>query len=261
MFKKWFKRNSHNLVFKALSGFGRSINRLYENRNHDIESNGELTILQKLSTLKPTVIVDGGANKGNYSLWANKYCPASNIYAFEPVNETFEKLKENTKDKKCIFCINQGLFNAETTKAIHLFSSDTHASVFDIKGLSYPSVGTTEISLIRGDQFFKERNIQHIDLLKLDLEGAEFEALMGFKEMIKAGSIRMIQFEYGYINITTKKLLLDFYQFFQEYDYIVGKVFPKKVAFRDYHFKYEDFLGPNHVAIRKSDTSLIRLLS
>ena len=261
MFKIWFKKNSHNLLFKALAGFGRSMNRLYENRNHDIQSNGELCILQKLSTLNPTVIVDGGANKGNYSLWARQYCSTADIYAFEPVVDTFDKLQQNVGDYDQIFCINHGLFNTETTKEIHLFSSDTHASVFDIQGIPYSSTGTSEISLIRGDQFFKERGIQHIDLLKLDLEGAEYDALTGFEEMIKAGQIRMIQFEYGYINITTKKLLIDFYQFFQKHHYIVGKVFPKKVVFRDYQFKYEDFLGPNHIAVRESDTDLIQLLS
>ena len=44
-----------------------------------------------------------------------------------------------------------------------------------------------------------------IDLLKLDLEGAEYDALLGFEESIKKGIIKIIQFEYGYINITTKE--------------------------------------------------------
>ena len=47
--KRLFKRNSHNNLLKALAGFGRAINRLYENRNHDIYSNGELTLLKKNS--------------------------------------------------------------------------------------------------------------------------------------------------------------------------------------------------------------------
>ena len=46
--KRIYKRNSHNLFFKGLAGFGRALNRLYENRNHDIYSNGELTVLRMI---------------------------------------------------------------------------------------------------------------------------------------------------------------------------------------------------------------------
>ena len=64
-----------------------------------------------------------------------------------------------------------------------------------------------------------------------------------------------------YINISTKKLLLDFYNYFESKGYIVGKIFPKCVEFRKYEFKYEDFLGPNFIAVKKTETDLIKLLS
>ena len=34
--KRIFKQNTHNSFFKVLAGFGGSLNRLHENRNHDI---------------------------------------------------------------------------------------------------------------------------------------------------------------------------------------------------------------------------------
>jgi hypothetical protein len=71
----------------------------------------------------------------------------------------------------------------------------------------------------------------------------------------------MVQFEYGYINITTKRLLIDYYNFFEKYDYLVGKIFPKIVEFRKYNLIYEDFLGPNFIAVKKTETELIKLLS
>jgi hypothetical protein len=115
--------------------------------------------------------------------------------------------------------------------------------------------------LVSGDDFIKENNIDSIDFLKLDVEGAEFDALLGFEKAIKSGIVKLIQFEYGYINISTKKLLIDYYQFFESHGYLVGKVYPKNVEFRDYHFKHEDFIGPNFVAVKKSETALINLLS
>jgi len=261
MLKKLFKQNTHSLLFKYLSGFGRSMNRIYENSNHNIHYNGELTILKKLAYINPQIVIDGGANIGNYSQWVHKFSSQAQIYAFEPVTETYEKMCKNVENNKQVVPINRGLFSEKMTKQIHLYTQDKHASLYEIEGVKQKPLGTIEIKLIKGDEFVKEHNIEEIDFLKLDLEGADFDALLGFEEMIKEGNVRIIQFEYGYINITSKNLLLDFYTFFSEHGYIIGKVFPKIVEFRDYEFKYEDFLGTNYIAVKKSDTEIINLLS
>lgn len=258
--KRIFKKNSHNAVFKALAGFGRALNRLYENRNHDIHSNGEITVLKKISKFNPSIIIDGGANIGDYSLMITKIIPGCKIYAFEPVKSTFQKLMENIKEYYWIHPIMNGFFKENCSMEINLFKADEHSSLYDIQGLPEKSNQKQTIKLIRGDDFMIEKNIDSIDFLKLDIEGAEYDALLGFENCIKYGKVKAIQFEYGYINITTKKLLIDFYNFFEANDYVVGKIFPKKVEFRKYNFIYEDFIGPNFIAVKKSETKLIDLL-
>lgn len=259
--KRILKRNAHNPFFKILAGLGRSMNRLYENRNHDVQSNGELTVLKKLSNIKPTVIFDGGANVGDYCSLVNKIIPECKIYAFEPVEATYQQLVKNIHNIPNIVPFKKGLFKENCTSVMNLFSSNEHSSLYDIQGLKTASAHTQRIELICGDNFIKENNITSIDLLKLDVEGAEFDALIGFENAIKHGTIKAVQFEYGYINITTKKLLLDYYNFFDAYGYVVGKVFPKRVEFRKYEFKYEDFIGPNFIAVKKTEVELIDLLS
>lgn len=259
--KRSFKRGSHNSVMKALAGFGRSLNRLYENRNHDAYSNGEFTVLQKLSKLKPTLIFDGGANVGKYSRLIREADKEVKIIAFEPVPSTFDILKENLNSFSDIEFVEKGLYKENCPFEINLYSSNTHSSIVDIQGLNYQSTGTTTIDLVRGDDFCSENGIESIDLLKLDLEGVELDALYGFEKMLDAGKIRMVQFEYGYINITTKHLLVDFHKFFESKGYILGKVYPKEVEFREYRHKHEDFIGPNFVAVRKDDKELIDILT
>ena len=144
---------------------------------------------------------------------------------------------------------------------INLFDSNTHSSIFDINKVMTESNKTTTIDLVKGDSFLTDAKIEYVDFLKLDMEGAEYDAIVGFEESLKSGKIRAIQFEYGYINIVTKKLLLDFYNFFEEYGYIVGKIFPKTVEFRKYNHKHEDFIGPNFIAVKKDDQELIDLLT
>jgi FkbM family methyltransferase len=259
--KRIFKQNTHNSFFKALAGFGRSLNRLYENRNHDIYSNGEITVLKKIAKTNPSLIIDGGANVGDYSVLANQIMPNCTIYAFEPVKSTFQQLLSNIQELQNVVPIKKGLFKENCELKINLFSSNEHSSIYEIEGLPQGSDQKQTIELVRGDDFISDHNIASVDFLKLDVEGAEYDALLGFKNAIKQGKIKAVQFEYGYINISTKKLLIDYYTFFEANGYILGKVFPKIVEFRKYHFKYEDFIGPNFIAVKKTETALIHMLS
>ena len=258
--KQYFKRNTHNNFFKVLAGFGRSLNRLYENRNHDKYSNGEVEVLKKVAKINPTVIIDGGANVGGYAQLANQWMPNAKIYSFEPVKNTFQKLTKNVKGIVNIVPIENGLFNDNCSKEINIYPTDTHSSIYEIQGMSDKSNHTQTISLIKGDDFLHNHNISEVDLLKIDVEGAEYETILGFDEHIKNGKIKAVQFEYGYINITTNKLLIDFYNYFESNGYLLGKIFPKTVEFRKYEYKYEDFLGPNYIAVKKTETELINLL-
>lgn len=259
--KRIFKRNTHNLLFKLISGAGRSINRLYENRNHDTQSNGEEWLINRIAQINPKYIFDVGANTGKYALLAKKHNPQAQVVCFEPVKSTFEKLKTVTGALSNVILVNSGLFDENKKLTINIYPSHTHASVFDLKAIPYQSVGKEEIDLIVGDDYITNNNIESIDLLKLDVEGAELNAIRGFKNALAKKKIRIIQFEYGYINITTKNLLIDYYEYLDQFGYMVGKLYPKKVVFRDYKFKYEDFIGPNMIAIRKDDTELKQLLS
>lgn len=258
--KRLFKLHTHNAFFKVLAGFGRSLNRLYENRNHDPYSNGERRVIRILAGLKPSVIIDGGANAGNYSLLLNRFNPGCTIYAFEPVDSTFQLLTKNVKEYNTIIPVRKGLYRANCSEQIHVFRSSEHASLVDIRGLADGPVETQTIELLRGDDFMKANDLESVDFLKLDIEGAEYDALTGFEDSIRNGKIKAIQFEYGYINISTKKLLIDYYAFFEAYGYVVGKIFPKTVEFRKYAFKHEDFIGPNFIAVKKSETNLIGAL-
>jgi FkbM family methyltransferase len=259
--KRFFKRNTHNGFLKALAGFGRVLNRLYENRNHDTYSNGELTVLKKILKLNPSsIIIDGGANIGSYSLLINQVSSNARVFSFEPVKSTFEKLKKNVAACKNIIPVEKGLYKENCTKEINIFISDTHSSLYDIQGLSYESSGKQTIELVSGDAFMKEHKLNEIDFLKIDIEGAEFDAILGFEKSISNGTIKAIQFEYGYINISTKKLLIDYYNYFESKGYAIGKIFPKIVEFRSYAFKYEDFIGPNFIAVKKTEIELINAL-
>lgn len=259
LLKRIFKQNTHNLLFKGIADFGRSVNRFYENRNHDIESNGEVWLIRKMKTLQPITVFDVGANTGKYCEAVLTSLKESRIYCFEPVSKTFDTLRSKINDERVVL-IQKGLYSEDKKLAINLYPSHTHASIFELKAVPYESTGTEEIELIRGDDFIRTENIKAVGLLKLDIEGAELDALRGLENSFRTRIIRAVQFEYGYINITTRNLLADYYDFFKSVNYVVGKLYPKSVEFRDYKFKHEDFIGPNFVAIHRDDHELRRIL-
>lgn len=261
--KRFFKSNSHNPVLKPLAGLGRSVNRLYENRNHDLQSNGELNVLKKLSRFNPTTIFDVGANIGDYATLAIENCKQARIYCFEPVSNTFAMLQENLKGNSTerVQLTKAGFYKERKNLLINIYPGHAHASLHPVRGINYNVEGQEEIELITGDDFIHSHQLSKIDLIKLDIEGSEMDALLGLNRAFSEKKVRMVQFEYGYINITTKNLLADYYDFFKSHGYIVGKIYPKKVEFRDYSFHHEDFIGPNYLAVHQSDTNLIKALS
>ena len=177
--------------------------------------------------------------------------PGARIYAFEPVKATFGKLVENTKGYPLVNPVNKGLYKATCSREINLFPSGEHASIFSPEGKSYTMRSKESVGFIMGDEFIRDNKIEKVDFLKLDIEGAEYDALLGFEDSLKRGLIRAVQFEYGYINIVTRKLLIDYYNTFEKYGYKIGKIFPKIVEFRAYSYDYEDFLGPNFIAVKE----------
>jgi FkbM family methyltransferase len=255
-----FKRNSHNRFVGTLAGFGRALNRYYENRNHDKASNGELTVIRKMARLEPAVVIDGGANLGEYSRLFNQYSPGTTIWAFEPVESTFMQLQKRVAGHENIHAIHKGLYSEGCSREIHIMEPSTHSTIYDLKNARHRTGHKEFIDLVRGDDFLEREGIKKVDFLKLDLEGAEYDALVGFGEAFRRKRIRVVQFEYGNINISTRKLLVDFYEFFVRHGYRIGKIYPKRVVFRPYDFRYEDFLGPNHIAVDETETALISML-
>jgi FkbM family methyltransferase len=121
-------------------------------------------------TLKPMVIVDAGANIGAASLYfAHKY-PGAKIFALEPELSNFQLLQENCAGFANVFPIRAALWSGGARVALADPNEDKWAfSVRDVAA----DAGT--IPAMTVDALMDRFGIQHIDLLKLDIEGAEKE--------------------------------------------------------------------------------------
>jgi FkbM family methyltransferase len=140
-------------------------------------------------------------------------------------------------------------------------SSTLRAAVeFALKDQALSTIVETIARITTGDAYLRARDIAHVDLLKIDDECTEFSVLEGFAETLARGAIDLIQFEYGPLNLTTRKLLVDFYALFTAYGCVLGKIYPEGIAFRSYELTDEEFVGPNYLACHQRRADIIAAL-
>ncbi len=130
-----------------------------------------------LSSRNISVIVDGGAYKGDTSrLFLEIFPDTELLYAAEPDPLSFLKLKENETDSR-IRPLNAALSSCCGFSPFSSSSSRGSGVTGKAKRSKNVSVETVTIdSLLNGNK---------CDLIKLDVEGDEREALNGAKETIK----------------------------------------------------------------------------
>lgn len=253
-------RRRRSLLVRKIAGLCRRYLAWYGNVSYDLRTNGEAFVLETLATFHPRVLFDGGANVGDWSIAAKACCPGAEVHAFEIAQPTFETLLANTRHLPDVHCQNVGLSDVAGPIRIRHYSALPALTT----ATDYPHpFAFTELTaeVVTGDAYATGKGIEHIDLLKIDVEGMEERVLKGFHSMLARKAIDLIQFEYGRVSILNRFLLRDFHDFFRERGYVVGKVFPNYVDFRDYDLADEDFMGPNYLACREDKTEYLQALS
>lgn len=133
------------------------------------------------------VIVDAGANIGLASVYlANKY-PDAKIIAIEPEKGNFDLLKKNVKPYPQVVPVNAALWRSsgrillsDPGRGEHGFTTSEGSHALD--------EGCAElVAAISMGDLMSTYGIEHIDLLKIDIEGAEkelFEAAQGWIDKV-----------------------------------------------------------------------------
>jgi FkbM family methyltransferase len=99
------------------------------------------------------------------------------IHAFEPQPKTFKRLLKNTKDMKRITCHNAAVWSESGSLS---FSGNDNRNSSLFGGFEEKSV---TVQTLRVDEVLTD-----VTLIKLDVEGAEEQALTGAKTSLKSGA-------------------------------------------------------------------------
>lgn len=117
------------------------------------------------------IIVDAGAYTGLSTLWFSKKYPNAKIIAIEPANDNFEILRKHTAHLSNVIAVNAALWSTEKELSVQN-PGEGHWSYSVVTQSGDELNKTRSITL---NQLIAEHNIQTIDILKLDIEGAEKE--------------------------------------------------------------------------------------
>ncbi len=126
--------------------------------------------------IKSGWFVDIGGFIGTHSLYFAKCCKAAKVIAFEPQAWAFRQLSKNIK-------LNAATNIEPRNMALGSVNGTSGIQVRDEKnlGASKISVGAGQIPLKRLDDL----NLPKCDLLKIDVEGFEYDVLLGARETLK----------------------------------------------------------------------------
>jgi len=242
----------------------RAFNHVENNGNCAFDTNGERIFIKGFfSQLSPAggIIFDIGANIGRYSTMllanAEEYQKNLLLHVFEPTTSCFKELEASfsspTKNPS-IYLNNFGLSDIETEAQIFYDKEKSGLASLYKRNLDCYSIqldACENILLKRACDYIEEHAIDHIDFVKIDVEGHELKCFEGFGKYMNPDFIDFIQFEYGGANLDSHTSLLELYSFLSSRGFAIGKVMPKGIELRSYSPYMENFMYSNYVAISK----------
>ena len=198
-------------VFRAFQKFSlHAMNRTSAGFLPVTQTGERLVVTRVLSTVgasREAVVLDCGANQGAYSEMvlaeADRNAVRARLHLFEPSSHACEHLRQTFAARGANVEVHElAVSNATGTASIYFaWPGAGGTSLSDqtshIQGTSGFGQHSEDVRTVALDDFCEERGITEIDLLKMDIEGAELRAMEGATRLIARGAIRAVQFELG----------------------------------------------------------------
>lgn len=194
--------NARILINRLIQPLGYTLQRFKTSKNPFLH---QRSILKSLDV---KTIFDVGAHTGQSVRKYREYFPEAHIHSFEPFGPSFEKLCAACQKDPLVTTINKGVSD-------HIGSANYHVNAFSQTNsllASSPNVGkymdaalmdtieTQDIDVTTIDGYMSECGLESIEILKLDIQGAELQALRGAESHLVDGRIALIYSEVEFVD-------------------------------------------------------------
>ena len=139
------------------------------------------------------VFFDVGGGIGAYSLTAARFCSGP-IYIFEPLQENVSTIKENLQANN--------LHSQVTVNEVALSDLDGYGRMHTEETLFVSKLGNTfddnqdgSVKVVKLDTYCLENHIEHIDVIKIDVEGHEEKVIEGAKALLQNNKVDILILE------------------------------------------------------------------
>ena len=136
------------------------------------------------------VVLDIGANIGQYCNAIKLFYPDARITSFEPDPRSYERLCRNTRHLAGVTVINKGVGKARRTLPFYVHELSGMSSFQPYEDYEYGQEQTIPLEVDALDALVDE---EHIDLMKVDVEGFEAEVVEGGAETIGKSDYVLIE--------------------------------------------------------------------
>lgn len=183
---------------------------------------------------------DVGANVGEISLLFSRFVGINgHVHSFEPCGNTFERLCKicSLANRQQILLNHLAVSENEGLSSLNVYDevysgwntlAERHLEMYgiDVKPIQVENVRTISI-----DRYCREKNITHIDLLKIDVEGAEYQVLLGARQMLEQKRVGCCVFEFGAttFDMGNTPTMIEYY--LKQVGYSIRNVVPGKKCF------------------------------
>ena len=170
----------------------------------EVEKNEQIFYISYLK--EGMTAFDVGANIGKLSLLFSQFVGYSGqVHAFEASQSTFDKLSTVCKiaNYPQITLNHLAVADQERILTLNVYSEEYSGwnslanRPLENYGITVKPIGTEDIQSITLDNYCETNNIKFIDLLKIDVEGAEYQVMLGAKSLFKNKRVRCCIFEFG----------------------------------------------------------------
>lgn len=253
------RRNSFQPVWERLHHLARIGQNFWSST---VSESGEMSAMdfarKQLGGSGTTVVVDVGANIGQFAIAAADRLKPARIYSFEPSRRTFEGLQAAIQRAALQDIVDPQPYALSDREAQAVLYSSHHgaptASLYNLRNppVAFKPEFSETVMTTTLDRFCADHDIQEIGYLKIDVEGHELSVLRGAARMLAQKRIRFVQFEFGEANIDSRTFMRDFFELLGptfEFYRIVSNGLRKVTA---YHPNLEVFATINYLAARKS---------
>mgnify|MGYP001586998714 CR=1 FL=1 len=130
-----------------------------------------------LENKKDLIVLDIGANIGLFSLYVQPQ--AKTVFALEPAKQHFEVLQQMISFNKLtnILPMKMALANNDSEAT---FYHNENTTMYSLKPeVATPKLETETVQVVTIENLFKMLAIDHVDFMKLDVEGSEMEIICG----------------------------------------------------------------------------------